>query len=140
MVARGEALPFPSRSFDIAISITALCFVKDQMQFLREMSRVTRRRVALGLLNRRNLLWRHKGHAGGESAYHGAHWHTREEIVGLLAAVGFSNISVRTAINLPSGSAVARLLEHVLPSSWPWGAFLLAVCDVDENVQGTVQP
>ena len=82
MMARGEALPFPSRSFDIAISITALCFVNDQMQFLREMARVARRRVAIGLLNRRSLLWRRKGPAGGESAYHGAHRHTPEEIVG----------------------------------------------------------
>lgn len=139
MVARGETLPFSSRLFDVSISITALCFVSDQMQFLREMARVTRRRVAVGLLNRRSLLWHRKGHAGGGSAYHGAHWHTREEITELLSAAGLSNISIRTAINLPSGSFVAKWLEHMLPSASPWGGFMLAVGDVAVDAQRNVR-
>ena len=43
IVAPGEALPFPSRAFDLSVSITAMCFVQDQVTFLREMARVTQR-------------------------------------------------------------------------------------------------
>ena len=61
VVGHGEALPFPSRSFDLCVSITAMCFVQDQVTFLREMARVARRSVAVGLLNRHSLLWRREG-------------------------------------------------------------------------------
>lgn len=55
-VGDARALPFADASFDLAVSITALCFIDDERQAIQEMLRVTRRRVALGLLNRRSLL------------------------------------------------------------------------------------
>jgi ubiquinone/menaquinone biosynthesis C-methylase UbiE len=67
--APGEALPFPSRSFDLSLSITALCFVRDQVTFLREMARVTKRALAVGLLRRRSLLWRREGRRGGQRGW-----------------------------------------------------------------------
>jgi ubiquinone/menaquinone biosynthesis C-methylase UbiE len=52
---RAERLSFPDRSVDCTTCITALCFVAGQEQALREMLRVTRRRIVLGLLNRARL-------------------------------------------------------------------------------------
>lgn len=46
------ALPFPDRSFDCVIAVTALCFVEDEAKAVKEIIRVARRRFALGLLNR----------------------------------------------------------------------------------------
>ena len=54
---RMEALPFPDRSFDIVSAVTSLCFVTDQCAALREMARVARHAVVLGLLNRHSLLY-----------------------------------------------------------------------------------
>jgi SAM-dependent methyltransferase len=48
VAGRAEALPFPDRSFDYTVSVTALCFVSDQERAVRELIRVTRRRFALG--------------------------------------------------------------------------------------------
>lgn len=130
LLAKGEALPFSTHSFDLAVSITALCFADDQLQFLKEIARVTRRRIAVGLLNRHSLLWVKKGRDGGRGAYRGARWHTFREVLELFSAAGLINPSVRTAINFPSGSRTARLLERLLPDSLHWGGFLLVVCDV----------
>jgi SAM-dependent methyltransferase len=131
LVARGETLPFPSRSFDLSISITALCFVKDQVQFLQEMARVTRRCLAIGLLNHRSLLWRREGREDGRGSYCGAHWHTRQEVIEILSKANLSPIFIGTALHFPSGNRSARFLEKILPACWPWGGFLLVTCDLD---------
>ena len=125
LLASGESLPFPSRSFDLAISITAMCFVHDQVAFLREMARVTRRCFAVGLLNRHSLLWRRMGRAAGQGGYQGAHWHTKQEIVRLCANAGISPVFIGTALQFPSANAVARMIEGILPIWWPWGGFLV---------------
>lgn len=124
-------LPFADGSYDNAISVTALCFVSDWPQALREMVRVARRRVVLGLLNRRSLLWREKGRHGGSGAYQGAHWHSASEVRAALSKLPVSNVQIRTAIFLPSGSAFARTLEHALPSRLPWGGFLAVSADIE---------
>lgn len=56
-VADARALPFETGSFDLVVSITALCFIAEERVALREILRVTRRRFAIGLLNRGSLLW-----------------------------------------------------------------------------------
>jgi SAM-dependent methyltransferase len=83
-VADALALPFADGAFDYCVSITALCFVRDERRALEEMVRVARRGIALGLLNRRSLLYWQKGRRGGSGAYRGAHWHTRPEILALM--------------------------------------------------------
>ncbi len=55
-VADARALPFQTGSFDLVVSITALCFILEELVALRKILRVTRRRFAIGLLNRRSLL------------------------------------------------------------------------------------
>lgn len=131
LVADGQRLPFADRSFDLVISVTALCFMRDARSALLEMLRVARRRVAIGLLNRNSLLWFARGRHGGRGAYRGAHWHTRREVERLFAGQPAQNLMLRTAILLPGGGRLARRLEPHLSRLAPrCGAFLAAAADV----------
>lgn len=123
---RGDArsLPFSDRSFDLCVSVTALCFIREEWQAVTEMLRVTRRRFALGLLNRRSLLYLQKGRHGGKGAYRGAHWHSGGELRKLLARLTVCNSVVRYAVFLPGGGPASRLVERAVPASLPWGAFI----------------
>jgi len=87
MLGSGETLPIESNFFDYTVSITALCFVDNQIQFLREMARVSKKGIAVGLLNRNSILWHQKGRGGGKGAYAGAHWHSRKEVGELFGAI-----------------------------------------------------
>ena len=123
------ALPFADADIDCIVSITALCCIDDWRQALREMTRVARRRVALGLLNRHSLLWRKKGSHGGSGDYRGAHWHGVDEVRGALAALPVTNVQARTALFLPGASPLARIGERCLPNRLPWGGFLVVAAD-----------
>lgn len=130
LAADGQCLPFADRSFDLVISVTALCFMRDARRALAEMLRVARRRVALGLLNRHSLLWFAKGRHGGRGAYRGAHWHTRREAKQLFAGQPARNLTLRTAIMLPDGGRLAHWAESHLERATPCcGAFLAAAAD-----------
>ena len=126
--ARG--LPFEDGSFDHAVSVTALCFVDGWQQALKEMARVARRRIVLGLLNHNSMLYWQKGHHGGCGAYRGAHWHTTDEVRAALATLPVCNVQVCTAIFLPSGSGFARTLEQLLPNRLLFGGFLAISAEV----------
>ena len=124
-VAQADAacLPFVDHAFDHVVAVTSLCFVADEGRALSEMMRVARRRVALGLLNRRSLLYWQKG--GDErGGYARARWHSRSEAREMLAGVGLQRIRVASAIFHPAGGCVAQALEARLPSSLPFGGFL----------------
>lgn len=129
-VADARDLPYADASFDLVMSITALCFVDDEVAAVREMARVARRRIALGLLNRDSLLWLRKGRGGGSAGYHGARWHTVPQARALLAGLGVGDIHTRTAIQLPGGGAGALMLERIWPSRLPTGAFILVAGSV----------
>jgi SAM-dependent methyltransferase len=133
LAGRAEALPFADRSFDIVASVTALCFIADQAEAVREMLRVARRRIVLGLLNRNSLLWRQKGRHGGMGSYRGAYWHSASEARTLLQQLGCTRVQTRTAVFLPDGGRAAQWLEGHLPNQLPWGAFLALVADVDRT-------
>lgn len=126
-------LPFPDRSFDQVISITALCFVDDWPRAIAEIVRVTRRRFVLGLLNRHSLLWLDKGRSGGKGAYQGAHWHTRGELDEVLKELPAIHVHFSSAIFLPSGTDFAQTMERTLPNSLRWGAFLVVSGDVEQK-------
>jgi SAM-dependent methyltransferase len=118
-------LPFSDGEFDFCVSITALCFVPEERLALGEMARVSRRGLALGLLNRWSLLYLQKGRGGGRGAYRGARWHTPAQARTLLAQLPMSDRRVSTAIYLPSGGALARYFETVL-TRLPFGGFIAA--------------
>lgn len=129
IVGVGEDLPFPPKSFDYAVSVTALCFVRDQIGFLLEMARVARKKIAVGVLNQNSILWRRKGKEGGKGAYSGAHWHTRREVIGLFEEAGLHRPMIETAVYFPSGNRPSRIAERILPRFLPLGGFLLAVSE-----------
>ncbi len=122
-----ESLPFPDRSFDLTLSVTALCFVQAQRKAVQEMLRVTRRRFALGLLNRSSLL---HGQKAGVGSYRGAYWHTPDEARALFDGLPVRNLELRSAVFLPRGDIIARAAERILPSEWLRGAMLVAAGNV----------
>lgn len=118
-----QNLPFADASFDCVASIAALCFVADERRAVAEIVRVTRRRFAIGWLNRNSLLYRQKSDSG---AYRGATWHTAGELRQFFAGLPVRNLSLTSAVFLPGGGPFARTLEGVLPNRLPWGALLIA--------------
>jgi ubiquinone/menaquinone biosynthesis C-methylase UbiE len=124
-VADAMMLPFSNASFDIVISVTALCFIPDMHVAIREMIRVSRRSFAIGLLNRHSLLWLQKGRNGGRGAYRGAHWHTVNEAKSIFSKLSVKNLTVQTAVHLPSGGKIAQYLERYFPHKLSTGAFIL---------------
>lgn len=127
VIGDARALPFPDRHFDYAVAVTSLCFVVEEAQVLSEMARVARRGVALGLLNRRSLLYLQKGRHGGRGAYRGARWHTPGEVRRLFARAGLSAVTLRSAVFLPGGGVIARTFEAAVPHRSLLGGFLLAI-------------
>lgn len=130
-VGTAEALPFIDRSFDLLVSVMALCFVDDARRALREMLRVTRRRFAIALLNRHSLLYLGKGRAGGAGGYRGARWHVGAEIRAQFADLPVSGLTVRSAIFLPDGGRIARGVERLVAGRLLLGACIVAAGDVN---------
>lgn len=118
-------LPFLDNEFDRAVSITAFGFVDSWQKALSEIIRVARSRFVIGLLNRNSLLWYTKGQNGGTGAYRGAYWHTAQELRAELGKHPVHNIRIDSAIFMASGSGLARITERIIPSSLPFGSFLL---------------
>jgi len=129
-VADARALPYASASFDVVVSIAALCFIQEEAAAVREIVRVARRRVGIGFLNRQSLLWLEKGRGGGRGGYRGARWHTAREARSLFRGLPVHHLRVHTAIQAPDGGTFARLIERMWPRSLPTGAFLLVTGDV----------
>ena len=130
LIGDARALPFPDGFFDCCVAVTSLCFIPEQKLALSEMVRVTRSRFAIGLLNRNSLLYWQKGRGGGKGAYHGAHWHTAEEARRLFSGLPVANLSVQSAIYLPNGSGVARVVEEWLNHKPALGAFLVVTGNI----------
>jgi SAM-dependent methyltransferase len=126
---RAERLPFADRSFDCTACITALCFIAEQQQALRELLRVTRRRFVLGVLNRRSLLYLREGVGGGRGGYCGAHWHTEAEVRALFTGLPARGLEIRSAIVMPSGGWFAQAVERRWPAHWLLGGFLACAAD-----------
>ncbi len=119
------ALPLPDAAYDFVTAVTSLCFIADTPGALREMWRVARRAVLLGLLNRRSLLYRPKH---GRGAYRGARWDTSADADGWARQLEpVPQVTIRSAVFFPGGGIFARAAEAVLPGVLPWGAFLAVV-------------
>lgn len=129
-VADMSALPFADRSFDCVVSVTALCFVENEVKAVKEILRVARRRFALGLLNRDSLLHRAKSRDSG--GYAGARWHSGRSVAMLMRNLPARDVRVATAIFLPDGGALARALDRVAPDNLPWGGFIAVTGSIEQ--------
>ncbi len=132
LLGTGTGLSFGDNAYDYVTAVTSLCFIADPERALREMWRVARRAVLLGLLNRRSLLYRRKRDRG---AYRGARWDTPAEVGRWARQLEPApRITVRSAIFLPGGGTFARAAEAVLPGVLPWGGFLaVLLCQPDHR-------
>lgn len=119
------ALPFADSSVDGVVTIAALCFTADWRRAVGEIVRVSRGRFAIGMLNRRSLLWREKGRNGGSGAYRGACWVTPEELRDSVAGLPVTDVRVSSAVFLPSGSLLARAVECLLPAHLAIGGLVV---------------
>lgn len=119
------ALPFADSCFDGVVSIAALCFTADWRRAVGEIVRVSRGRFAIGMLNRRSLLWRDKGRNGGSGAYRGACWVTPDELRDSVAGLPVTDVRVSSAVFLPSGSLLARAVECLLPAHLAIGGLVV---------------
>ncbi len=127
LIGTGQTLPFADAAFDYVTAITSLCFIADPEVALREMWRVSRKVVCLGLLNRHSLLYRRKA---GRGAYRGARWDTTAQVRQWARQLSPPpRLSVRSAVFVPSGGALARGIERLLPARLPWGGFLAVRLD-----------
>ena len=117
------SLPFDNEAFDYCMAVTSLCFIQEPQQALREMWRLSRYGVCLGLLNRHSLLYRKKHDSPG---YAGARWDTWHDISSWLARLDPcpTAVSHRTAIFLPGGGLLSRFAERFRPGRLLWGGFL----------------
>jgi len=124
-VADALSLPHDSGAFDLVVSIAGVCCISDERRAVAEIVRVARRRFAIGLLNRRSLLYLLKGRRGGRGGYKGVHWHGLTEARDLLEGLPVSDIRQRTAIVLPSPGIVSDLVECLMAPVLPAGGFML---------------
>ena len=122
-VGDGRTLPFADRSFDYCIAVTSLCFINDVETVLREMWRVSRKGVLLGLLNRNSLLFAQKSGGGG---YSGARWDHPGNVKRWIRALPQppAQVRIKTAVYLPRGGLLSRVIETLAPASVPVGAFM----------------
>ena len=122
---RGEAenLPFGDSSFDYAAAVTSLCFVSQPEPALKEMWRISKRGILLGLLNRSSLLYLRKAGSGG---YKGARWDSISRVRKWMRLLDPYPAKIRwgTAVFFPGGGTAARILEQLLPQRLPFGSFL----------------
>lgn len=126
MEGRAENLPFPDNSFDYCSAVTSLCFVENYGKAITEMWRVCRKAMVLGVLNRRSLLYLRKRRQG---SYQGARWDTNDEITSIATALAPQPAAITsgTAVVLPGGGAIARVVEKLGLTRYPIGGFL-SIC------------
>lgn len=133
MAGRAESLPFGNASFDYSVSVAALCFVSNQPQAIREVLRVTRKRFAIGLLNRHSLLYLKKGKDGGKGGYEGARWDSATDLHLAFEGLPVSNLSISSAVFMPHGGALSKAVEHILPTWLALGAFIVVSGNVESS-------
>lgn len=115
-------LPFRDQAFDHCIAVTSLCFVSEPRQALKEMLRVTRKSVVIGLLNRTSLLYRLKHGRGG---YAGARWDRARDIAHWAKELE-CQAEIESAVFLPTGGRISVVVEKLMPYRLPFGGLLAA--------------
>ena len=114
--ASAESLPFSSESFDIIMTVTLLCFVKEPQRVVRETSRVLRSggslvigelgRYSSWALSRRLRAWL------GSRRWRDAHFWTTNELLELLEQAGLRVRASRGCVYFPPISLAAQILDE----------------------------
>lgn len=130
------ALPFADNAFDHCVAITSLCFVEPPERALKEMLRVCRASVVLGLLNRASRLCRDKQNRGG---YTGARWDSPDDVRRWLVSQPetsprTADAQFRSAVFFPNGNVWSRCVETWLSPRLLSGGFLAARIEKRQQV------
>ena len=117
------ALPFNKSEFDYCSAITSLCFIDKYQLALAEMWRVSKKGVALGLLNRNSLLYLQKANTG---SYKGSRWDTQNDIKQRIALLDPkpSRIIIKTVLFVPGMGFISKKIEPFISNKLPFGGFL----------------
>lgn len=114
---QGDAhhLPFPDQSFDLVALVTTLEFLQDPLGALEEASRVAKRGLLLGVINRKSWVGRRYRRLGGP-IWENARFYTPSELIE----------SLDEAVGQPSflfwKTTLWRFWPWALPL--PWGGFI----------------
>jgi ubiquinone/menaquinone biosynthesis C-methylase UbiE len=130
-----EHLPFDDDDFDVSTLINTLEFVDDPEKALTEAFRVTRRRVALGVLNKYAFLAVHRRLKGllEDSVYRQARFFSVWELKEMVHKImGPTKIRWGTVLFFPlTFMRVTHSVEdHPLFQQNPWGAFIVMTVDI----------
>ncbi len=108
-------LPFADGAFDLVAMITTIEFLRDPLAALQETSRVARRGLILGVINRKSWIGREYQQQGGPP-WQSAHFFTPDELIQMLGAIkdSASDPFWRTTL--------WRFFPWALPL--PWGGFI----------------
>ncbi len=108
-------LPFADGAFDLVAMITTIEFLRDPLAALQETSRVARRGLILGVINRKGWIGREYQQQGGP-LWQSAHFFTPDELIQMLGAIkdSASDPFWRTTL--------WRFFPWALPL--PWGGFI----------------
>ena len=117
------ALPFNKSEFDYCNAITSLCFIDKYQLALAEMWRVSKKGVALGLLNRNSLLYLQKANTG---RYKGSRWDTQNDIKQWIALLDPkpSRVIIKTVLFVPGMGLFSKKIEPFISNKFPFGSFL----------------
>jgi len=117
-----RALPFVDNSFDYCCAITSLCFIDEAEKALKEMLRVSRHGVILGLLNRYSILHYQKKQS---KSYQGARWDSVSLVNQWCRTINPGlKVDIKSAVLIPSAGILAQLIEKFLPDTFPFASFI----------------
>ena len=132
--ASAESLPYDSDTFDIVLAVTILCFIRDPLQVVQEVSRVLRPggwfvigelgRYSSWALSRRVRGW------FGSSRWRDAHFWTLGELQHLLQQAGFQIGTTHGCVYYPPFNLAAHIVgehDHAFSFWGQIGAAFLAV-------------
>jgi len=128
-----ENLPYADNSFDFALMVTTICFVRNPQESIREAYRVLTKRGCLivGIVDRKSPIGRMYESRKDESVfYREASFFTTDEIVGLMENAGFGSFRFRQTVFRPLNEITAA---EPVKEGHGEGSFVVIAGNAEEN-------
>ena len=100
VLASGEKLPFEKKTFDFALLMMTICFVKNPTKVIKETKRILRDagRIIVAIIDRESFLGRLYKKKKGSPFYEYATFFSTEEILNMLASQGFGKFEITQSL------------------------------------------